>query len=580
MMIKHTYRSMIICIGVMLVLTVMRFARFSYKPLPTVIRLAPSADASDADIVVSEAVGERIAADEEAKAIADAAEAEQIKVEEEARVKAEEEVTRLHSEEEARVVAEVAMAAAIEAEKIKVDEDARVKVELARLQAEEEARIVAEEEAKSFAAAAEAERMKVEEEVRVKAEEEATRLQAVEEAKAKEGVDETGEMRVREEAKSVAREAPKLKTINVHVYGGSITKGAGLGLGYGRMTRYSALLQSMLQHYDDTVDVVVSNFGIAAAGPEYWNLCGIGVADIIISEFRINEWSRIKLRKWYELAISHCTHLVVLDLWSWLTPPTGGKSATMAALPHIGNISSVSLDLIELDTWQELVPRYFNYTGVYTIPQQCYDSIHQKSENETSIIKWCRRAHAGNMQHGTELYHEHVAKTMYTHLVDIGLLYRLKEDTPIDNTAKDTMCFSQWNLINGVNDGKVGYWNQTIIHNKGFSIHNLHPSTADSGFLGKITLNTNSTSAQLQLNCPPPYNITAKVGYIAHSDEEESGIIRINGSQMLTKLENENRPHVRIRQFASSLTLPIYVSVDELPIGQYIEFTGLICFSH
>jgi len=388
-------------------------------------------------------------------------------------------------------------------------------------------------------------------------------------------------MRAREEAKIVAREAPKLKTINVHVYGGSITTGLA-GLRDGRMTRYSALLENMLQHYVDNVDVVVANFGIAAAGPEYFNLCGIGVADIIISEFRINENSEIKLREWYKLAISHCTHLVVLDLWSWLTPPTGRKSATMAALPNVGNISSVSLDLMEWDTWQELVPMYFNYTGAQSIPQQCYDSIHQKSQNETSIIQLCRRRHANSMQHGTELYHEHVAKTMFAHLVDVGILHRLKEDTHVDHTENDTMCFSQWNLIrnHGVSDGKVGYWNQTIIHNKGFSIHNLHPSTVDGGFLGKITLNTNSTSAQLQLNCPPPYNITAKVGYIAHSDKEESSIIRINGSQMLTKLENENRPHIRIRQFSSSLTLPINVSVDELPIGQHIELTGLICFSH
>ena len=74
MMIRHTYRPTVIYIGVMAAMAAMNVMRFRYKPLPAAIRLAPSADASDADIVVSEAVREIIAADEEAKAITDAAE--------------------------------------------------------------------------------------------------------------------------------------------------------------------------------------------------------------------------------------------------------------------------------------------------------------------------------------------------------------------------------------------------------------------------------------------------------------------------------------------------------------------------
>ena len=316
--IRHTYRRpyrpMIIGIGVMLALSFARFSWYyinnSWTPPQTAIKLVPLADASDADVVVSEAVEERIAAEEEAKAIADAAEADRMKVEEDARVKVEDEASHLQPEKEARVIAEAARAAAIEAEQIKVEEDARVKVEAARLQAEEEARIAVEVETKSIAAAAEAERTKAEEEARVKAEEEATRLQAVGEAKDKADVGETREIMVREEAKIVVSEEPKLNTINVHVYGGSITWGVYLD----PKTRWGMLLQSMLQHYDDDVDVVVSNFAIPAAGPEYWSLCGIGVADIIISEFRINEGDMGILRKWYELAISHCKNLVVLDV--------------------------------------------------------------------------------------------------------------------------------------------------------------------------------------------------------------------------------------------------------------------------
>ena len=374
---------------------------------------------------------------------------------------------------------------------------------------------------------------------------------------------------------ATGEEASNRKSLTVHVYGGSITAGSYLE------NRFSSLLQSMMQEHDHNMNVVVSNFGISASGPEYWNQCGIGSADIIISEFRINEQSPEKLKAWYELAQSHSKHLVVLDLWSWLTPPNKSLRLTVNVLPTRVSTSLVSLDKIEQDTWRDLVPSYFNYTGYSAaaqIPEECYDSRYGRSENETRQMRICAEKYANSMQHGTEVYHEQVAKRLYNHLVPTVVTSILKDDGDhIDRTSSDdrtTLCIGKWGLIHHGNRGKIGSWDMTIVHNEGFSVNYPYEPFCKDAF--KITLNTNSTSSQLQLNCPPHYN-TAKVGYMAHSDEKESGIIVINGAQVSTRLKGENRPHIRIRQYSSSLTLPINVSIEELPTGQYIEFTGLVC---
>ena len=371
-------------------------------------------------------------------------------------------------------------------------------------------------------------------------------------------------------------EASNQKSLTVHVYGGSITYGSGL-------MPFSSVLQSMMQEYYPNMNVVVSNFGITASGPEYWIECGIGFADIIISEFRINERSTERLKSWYKLAQSQSKHLVVLDLWSWLTPPSNlrGGNPTIIALPTTVNTSFVSLDKTEQDTWRDLIPIYFNYSalvgygGVGTfIPQECYDSRYTRSENETRQIGICRRNFSSPMQHGTQVYHDQVAKTLYNHLVPSVITSILKDDGDHIDTTSSALCIGKWNIWKNGHYGKVGSWNTTIVYNEGFSVNYAYnPSLKDAS---KITLNTNTTSSQLQLNCPPLYN-TAKIGYIAHSDENESCIIVINGAQISTQLEGENRPHIRIRQYSSLLTLPIKVSIKELPIGQYIEFTGLVC---
>jgi len=270
---------------------------------------------------------------------------------------------------------------------------------------------------------------------------------------------------------------------------------------------------------------------------------------------------------------------VVLDLWSWLTPPTT-VGVTINALPTRVRTSLVSLDKTEQNTWRDLIPSYFNYTGYEAaaqIPEECYDSRYERSQNKTHQMQICRKKYTSSMQHGTQVYHDQIARTLYNHLVPTVVTSIFKDDGDhIDSTSRDnrsSLCIGEWGLIP---DSKRGSWNTTIVYSKGFSVNYPYESFRKNAL--KITLNTNSTSSKLQLNCPPNYN-TAKVGYMAHSDEKESGIIVINGAQISTHLEGDNRPHIRIRQYSTSLALPINVSIEELPIGQYIEFTGLICSS-
>lgn len=373
--------------------------------------------------------------------------------------------------------------------------------------------------------------------------------------------------RVEQDSITAGNEYSKRKKLTVHFYGGSITTGRGTG----PMHRFSNKFQHMMQSYYTNVDLVVSNFGIPASNPEFWLNCGFGVADVIISEFRINSQRIPLLKTWYEQATHHSKHLVVLDLWSWLTPPDPTHtSATITAIPATTatNVSVVSLDQIEQDVWQELVPTYFN-----GVPQACFDALHMRSENETRQMEKCRKEHANGMQHGGAAYHETIAKTLYNHLVPDVITRILREgDTPIGNTTttSSTLCISQWNLHRDVDYGNLGSWDMSIVKNEGFSINNPFPNPM------KITLNTNLTSAQLKLNCPPPYNNAAKIGYIVHSNEHESGIFRLNGAHVSTQIRRPG-PDIRIRKYSSWSTLPMNVSVEELPIGQYIEFTDLVC---
>lgn len=380
-------------------------------------------------------------------------------------------------------------------------------------------------------------------------------------------------------------EGPKPR-LSIHVYGGSITKGGGLQ--NRTSSRYSSLLSDLLQN--DEVDVVVSNFAIGGSGPEHWLHCGIDYADVIVSEFRVNEGRVDVLSEWYELARRSSRHLVIIELWSWLTPPVLEISNTVKAAekfvhgdrqqPH-STTTILSLEKLQLNYWRTLIPDYFNYTRVTSargIPQICFDNVWESSEEEQRVIQECRNEHATSMQHGTESFHAYVAMLLHSHLSVnvipiIALANTSKEESSVhlldERGERGSICIGKWGPKASIG---VFEWKEAVAENSQFSI-----GCPLSGRVDKLTLNTNSSTAKLSLNCPQPYNHSAFVGYIAHSDEEESGTMRLNNVTIETNLPGDERPHVRIRKYTPSLTLPIEVSVDRLASGAYIEFTGLVC---
>ncbi|GFH56382.1 hypothetical protein CTEN210_12858 [Chaetoceros tenuissimus] len=158
--------------------------------------------------------------------------------------------------------------------------------------------------------------------------------------------------------------------LKIDFYGGSIS--AGYDFLDHKNKRFSALVGKAL-------GVETSNLAIPAAGVSQHLLCGIDPADIIISEYRINEFSPLNLDAWYELLAQRAKHVIILDLWSWLTSPST-KSATIAAYERLQDKSKFSvINLPEQDknVWPCLVPSFYNYTspnpfsGAY-IPKQCY----------------------------------------------------------------------------------------------------------------------------------------------------------------------------------------------------------------
>ena len=109
---------------------------------------------------------------------------------------------------------------------------------------------------------------------------------------------------------------PCTSAVDVHVYGGSISAGSGT------TTSYAQMLQKHFPKWN------IVNYAIGGSGVICWLDCGISTADIIISEFRINEWDVDRLRKWFSLTSSKAKHTIVLDLWSWLTEDTWGWPST------------------------------------------------------------------------------------------------------------------------------------------------------------------------------------------------------------------------------------------------------------
>jgi len=363
------------------------------------------------------------------------------------------------------------------------------------------------------------------------------------------------------------------RNITIDFYGGSITYGGGLK---NLNDRYSDIIGKEL----DEFELQRNNKAIGGAGPGHWVQCGIQPVDVIVSEFRINEGRLGLLEEWYMTTSKFAQHTVVLDLWSWLTPPSANNiTATERALqnlkkkfPHINQTFSIlSLSNRDKDVWREKVPGLFNYTAGTDdrpISEKCYANAVERGKEDPKLKELCIRAHANEMQHGREAYHRDVASSLAQHMKDHVLPIISPGGTPSSESRK--LCFGNWGMPVTYNDGFPG---NVIVGETAFQFSSspLSKSTI------KMTLNTNSTSSRVRLDCPTPYN-SMTLGYIVHSDLEESVIFDVNGLNISTHDHLERRPHIRIRKYTEqSFKTPLDVSLSSLHPGAYLELTDVVC---
>ena len=371
----------------------------------------------------------------------------------------------------------------------------------------------------------------------------------------------------------------------IAVYGGSISYGAGAS------EAYSVRLQKSLASIGH--NVTVKNHAIPASGPEHFILCGIDFADVIISEFRINGGD---FQSWYRLASRSTKHLIILDLWSWLTPPTFKTSWTVQSAiatykEDPERFSILSVEKMHLDNWRSTITNFFDYPYAQfddtcdlngpescpnSIARECFDSKWEHSEQEKAVIQKCRRKYANSMQHGRHRFHDFISKQLVIHITDFVL--PSLEDSPRKEqvSKRASLCFGRWGVgdrlgaLGGVHSGVVP-WSGSIKSNSSFSIGSPLTGRED-----KITLNSNVSGANLILGCPKRYT-SARVGHVCHSDHSETASFMINNNTLTTALVDEKRPHTRIRQFTQNFNVPIEVVVTSLEPDAFIELTDFVC---
>ena len=134
-------------------------------------------------------------------------------------------------------------------------------------------------------------------------------------------------------AAAVSHDGADGLNLTIHVYGGSIT-----AMEDGRKS-YVAVLAGLLPK------AKILNLGMGGTGVAPHLLCGLSApADIIVSEYRINERDTRRLRKFYDMSRDYSAHTVILDLWSWLTPWRPGEiSRTIGAAPNDEKFSVLDL---------------------------------------------------------------------------------------------------------------------------------------------------------------------------------------------------------------------------------------------
>lgn len=319
-----------------------------------------------------------------------------------------------------------------------------------------------------------------------------------------------------------------------------------------------------------------------ASGPGYWLECGTDFFDIIISEFRINERNPTILKMWYNHTRMHARHTLILDLWSWLTPPTLlGNPQTLQSAQVGGFLSNNTdsrfsfLSLAERDalSWRDNLWHYFNYSETKEpIPDECYAAAWERNSTEKNINRSCRQVHANAMQHGMEPFHWDVAELVAKHLIShVFPLLSIRDDQIQLNETRDKECFGVWGIWPSLLPVNVASWERVLLQKSGFQFGNPH-----SDAVTKKSLYTDSLNATLTLDCPEQYPFL-KFGFISHSNVLERAKFLANDIEVDTWLQEDERPNIRVRIFSNVTNTPLRIVPSELRAGAYIEITNIVC---
>lgn len=127
--------------------------------------------------------------------------------------------------------------------------------------------------------------------------------------------------------------------IHILVFGGSISRGHGAIMGY------AAQLEQLVACLG--LNATVANLAIPATGVTPMLDCAPALgkrADVIISEFAVNEKNPTRLRSWYAVASQLAASTVDLELWSWAawnnSYPSPAAAVAAASASDIGVVDT------------------------------------------------------------------------------------------------------------------------------------------------------------------------------------------------------------------------------------------------
>lgn len=351
----------------------------------------------------------------------------------------------------------------------------------------------------------------------------------------------------------------------IDIYGGSITFGHGPAHGFD----FVSLLKKWNPGW------IINNKAIPATGVKIHQLCDIDYANVIVSEFRLNEHDVDSLKKWYKLLQKKSDQVVILELWSWTVPPKLEDSISIQSLPFVNNFKIIDLSKKDYQKWMQ---QKFPYTtrNMYdyrSIPAKCYDFISGiNSENEI-VFSNCVKEHANEMTHGTNSYHHHVAfelnKTLHT--IPSAMLRNREQNTM---HRRNHLCFGSW----GLNGNQISFSGieTLLVKNNGFTLgcatHNKE----------KVSLYSNKIGSNIVLKCSNEYkNII--VGYVGHSDTKESVLFSLSDSYKIEYLRSNLSnlsvvdTKMRLETFSSKFKNGITITLINSTINTNLEITRIIC---